>query len=149
MFRRLYLCCGCIFFWLVFAGLEAHGQEMPLTVIAAEKGPPDEMRMAELKSVLKGERQRWSDGTRVFIALFNPNTEPGSKTSQRIFNMTVDQMKKYWLALVFQGRGDSPVFFKTKEEVEAYVSSTPGAVGVVPQPTSVAKVISIDGRKTL
>ena len=61
--------------------------------------------------------------------------------------MSVDQLKKYWLGVVFQGKADPPYFFKTKEEVEAFVTTTLGAVGVVPQPPIIGKTIVIDGKK--
>jgi hypothetical protein len=54
---------------LLFAGVVANGQEITLVAVSNSKGAPSTMKMSELKSVLKGERQRWSDGTKVSIVL--------------------------------------------------------------------------------
>ena len=130
-----------------FSVMKAKGQDVQLSAIGATKGPPGEMRFTELQSVLRGEKHKWPDGTKVVIALFNPITAPGNTTCKKIFNMSVDQLKKYWLGVVFQGKADPPYFFKTKEEVEAFVTTTLGAVGVVPQPPVIGKTIVIDGKK--
>ncbi len=121
-----------------------------LVVIAHSKGSPGELRKSQLQSILKGERQRWSDGTKVVIALMKTNTAIGSTTSNKVLNMTGDQLNKFWLALVFQGKADAPSFFNSESELEAFVSQTPGAIGIIGQmPVTPAKAIVVDGKKSI
>jgi hypothetical protein len=132
-------------------GLAAGAQHMALTVIGNPKGAPTELKEPELKAVLKGERQRWHSGYKIVIALMKTNTDLGKYTSEKMYDMSADELKKYWLALVFQGKAEAPVFFNSVNELEAFVADNPGAIGIVDQesPSSGTQVVLIDGRKAL
>lgn len=136
--------CSCI------AIMAQDTQDTGLTVIGHEKGVPSEMEMAQLRSVLKGEKQRWNDGTKVVIALMKTNTPIGSNTSKKIYNMSENELNKYWLALVFQGKAEAPTFFNSESELEAYVSQTPGAIGVIGEGTGTSsKIITVEGKEQI
>ena len=134
---------------LVIAGLTSNAQDGPLTIIANPKGAPEELKFAALKSILKGEKARWPDGSKVVIALMKTNTTVGSTTSKKIYNMSGDELNKYWLALVFQGKGQAPVFFTSSSELENFITQTPGAIGVIAPPPNSARSVLIEGKKTL
>jgi ABC-type phosphate transport system substrate-binding protein len=117
-------------------------------VIGNSKGVPNTLTMKELKGVLKGEKQRWGDGTKIVIALMKTNTPLGQTSAKKIYNMTGDELNRFWLALVFQGRASAPTFFNSMSELEAFVAQTPGAIGVVKKEASnESKLIPIDGKK--
>lgn len=118
-------------------------------VIGNGKGVPSEMNMPQLKSTLRGERLRWPDGSKVIIALLKSSTPIGTTTSRRIYNMSANELNKYWLALVFQGKADAPNFFNSEAELEEFVAQTNGAIGVLSRPPTGSKTILIDGKKTL
>ncbi|HEX8425491.1 hypothetical protein [Hymenobacter sp.] len=122
---------------------------MSLVVIANGKGVPSEMNMGQLKSTMRGEKLRWPDGSKVIIALLKSNTSIGTNTSKKIYNMTGNELNKYWLALVFQGKADAPNFFNSEAELEEFVSQTNGAIGVVNRPPTSSKIVVIDGKKFL
>lgn len=135
----------------ILIGLGANAQHPSLTVISNPKGAPTELKEPELKAVLKGERQRWHNGNKIIIALMKTNTDVGKYTSEKVYNMTADELKKYWLALVFQGKAEAPVFFNSTSELETFVAENPGAIGVVDQtpPATGTQVVLIDGRRAL
>jgi ABC-type phosphate transport system substrate-binding protein len=124
--------------------------EPNIMVIANEKGAPSTLTMKELKSIFQGEKQRWPDGTKISIAFMKSSTPVGSATSNKVMKMSGDQLNKFWLALVFQGKAKAPFFYGTASEVESYVSQNAGAIGVVEAGYQVkgVKVISIDGKKS-
>ncbi|HVG40686.1 MAG TPA: hypothetical protein VM888_03665 [Chitinophagaceae bacterium] len=124
------------------------GQDIPLTVISNAKGAPSEINFGTLKSILRGERQRWPDGTKVVIALMKTNTATGSTTSKKIYNMSGDELNKFWLALVFQGKSDAPTFFNSTADLESFVARTPGAIGVTTA-GSVVRHIVVEGKISL
>ena len=132
-----------------FFCLPVKAQEMSLVVIANNKGAPPDMKLAQLKSTMKGEKLRWPDGTKVVIALLKSTTPIGTNTSKKIYNMSANELNKYWLALVFQGKADAPNFFNSEAELEEFVSQTNGAIGVVNHPSASNKVIVIDGQRSL
>ena len=124
--------------------------EPNIMVIANEKGAPTTLTMKELKSIFQGEKQRWNDGTKISIAFMKSSTPVGSATSKKVLKMSGDQLNKFWLALVFQGKAKAPFFYGSASEVESYVSQNAGAIGVVEAGYQVkgVKVISIDGKKS-
>ena len=124
--------------------------EPNIMVIANEKGAPTSLTMKELKSIFQGEKQRWNDGTKISIAFMKSSTPVGSATSKKVLKMSGDQLNKFWLALVFQGKAKAPFFYGSASEVESYVSQNAGAIGVVESGYQVkgVKVISIDGKKS-
>jgi F0F1-type ATP synthase beta subunit len=138
----------------VFLGLlepaNIYAQESELTIIGNTKSVPSEMDMNQLKAVLKGERLRWDDGSKVVVALMKTSTPVGTNTCDRIFNMTGNQLNKYFLAMVFQGKINRPNLFNSEDELETFVAQTPGAIGVI-QNTNDTQLITVmvDGKKQI
>jgi len=134
---------------LLSGGFFANAQDIQLTVISNTKGAPSAMKMSELKSVLKGEKQRWNDGTKVHIALMKTTTPVGQGACQKIYNMSGDKVKRFWLELSFAGNADAPIFCNTVEELESFVSQNPGAIGIMDRASTSAdtKTTEIDGKK--
>lgn len=128
----------------------ACGQESQLVIIGNNSSVPTEMNFNQLKSVLRGEQLRWNDGKQVIIALMKTNTPIGSETCARIYNMSGNELNKYLLALVFQGRLKAPTFFTSASELKSFVAETPGAIGVVDQADdSILKIVTVDGKTVL
>lgn len=133
---------------LLTTGVMTSAQEMQLTVIGNVKGVPSEMRSSELISVLKGQKQRWSDGTKVSIYIMKTNTPLGQTTCKKIYNWSPDKVKRYWLELTFSGKAYAPTFCNTVEELESNVSQNPGAIGILDRSSTNAgvKMIPVDGK---
>jgi hypothetical protein len=138
-----------IFFISIFCHLSASAQDMSLAVIANGKGIPNEMKLAQLRATMRGEKLRWPDGSKVIIALLKSSTPIGVVTSKKIYNMSANELNKYWLALVFQGKADAPNFFNSESELEEFVSQTNGAIGILTRPAAGNRVVLIDGKKFL
>jgi hypothetical protein len=120
-----------------------------LSVIVNADGAPTTLDMKALRSVLKGEKKRWKDGSTITLAFMKTSTDVGSDMSTRIFNMTEKQLNKYFLAKVFQGKMSSPEFFDSEVELKNYVKTHKGAISVVnSENVSGFKTISIDGKKS-
>jgi hypothetical protein len=145
MHRKIFL------FLIVFllAGFAVGAQDESLTVVSNNKGAPAEIKFNNLRSILKGEKQRWADGTKITIALLKANTPGGTAICRKIYNMSADELNKYWLALVFQGKGQAPVFFNSAADLESFVVQTPGAIGVTTSAGVQGRVVTVDGKKTL
>jgi len=135
---------------LLSLGLGARSQDMPLSAISNQKGSPSAMNFSELKSIFKGEKQRWPDGTKISIALMKTNNPVGQNICKKIYDMSGDELNKFWLALVFQGKVSAPNFFNSVDELEEFVAQNPGAIGIVNEQanTSAIKTLTINGKKT-
>ena len=136
---------------LLSLSVTTHAQTESLTVISNQKGAPAELKLSDLKSILKGEQQRWHNGKKISIALMKTSTPGGAYTCQKIYDMSSDELKKFWLALVFEGKADAPAFFNTTSELESFVADNPGAIGIIDQPPASAdtRIVLIDGKKML
>jgi hypothetical protein len=133
----------------IAASLSVKAQEN-LTVIGNQTGSPSELRFSELRSVFMGEKQRWKGGVKITIALMKTNTAAGKNTSRKIYDMSGDELNKFWLALVFQGKAQAPLFFNSAVDLQNYVAKNPGAIGILDQVVSSdeIKTISIEGKKS-
>jgi hypothetical protein len=89
-----------------------------------------EVSREEAKGFLLGTKIKWNDGTVVKLVLLSEGTAADT-SSQDLAARTADQLAKYWKKQVFTGKGVSPDYFKTDEEVVAFVAKTPGAFGIV------------------
>ncbi len=125
-------------------------QDSPLVVVGNKESVPSTLNAGQLKSILRGEKLRWNDGKQVVIALMKTNTPIGNETSKRIYNMTGNELNKYFLALVFQGKVKAPVFFNSASDLEAFVAQTPGAIGVLEKADEKSlQIIVVDGKTQL
>lgn len=123
--------------------------DIGLAIIANSKGAPTEISLSKLKSVLKGEQQRWKDGTKVTLALMKTNTPTGDEIAKRLLGMTSKELNKYFLAQVFQGKMSSPQFFDSEEELISYIKNNEGAIGILSfKNTGGLNPILVDGKKT-
>ena len=139
-------------FLILFLGSTptASAQQVDLVVIGNPDTVPKEMNSQQLRSVLKGERLRWDNNVSVKIALMKTNTDIGSATSERIFNMSSNELNKYFLAMVFQGKVKAPMFFTSETELESYVARTPGAIGVLSSTTNQSlPIVMVDQNEIL
>ncbi len=128
----------------------ADAQETTLVAVGNPTGVPSDIKLTELKSILLGEKQRWKNGSRIIIALMKTNTLVGKNTSSRMYDMTGDQLNKYWLALVFQGKAQAPSFFSSTNDLQNFVAQTQGAIGIVDKPIIDGELrgILVNGQKT-
>ena len=135
---------------MLFVSVTAKCQEGNLVAVGNPTGVPTDLKLTELKSILMGEKQRWKNGTRVIIALMKTNTPIGKNTSSKIYDMTGDQLNKYWLALVFQGKAQAPNFFSSTADLENFVAQNPGAIGIIDKPATDGdvKAIMVNGQRT-
>jgi F0F1-type ATP synthase beta subunit len=138
-----------VFTWLSCLS-SVQAQDVSLSIVGNLESVPDEMNMSLLKSVLMGEKQRWDDGRSIKIALMKTNTPVGKSTCDKIYDMTGNELNKYFLALVFQGKVKAPTFFNSIDELERYIAQTPGAIGVSQQTKAdQVKIIIIEGKNAI
>jgi len=149
LLRQLTNIIACIGL-VIFLCPQVKAQDTGLLVVGNHKSVPSELKKFQLNSVLKGEKQRWDDGTKVVIALMEPDTPVGRNTCTRVYNMSANELQKHFLALVFQGKGRAPNFFESVSELEAFVAKTPGAIGVLERTSdNTLKTVLVDGKRNI
>lgn len=120
-----------------------------LAVVVNSKGAPTEMPLSKLKVILKGEQQRWKDGSKITLAFMKTSTGIGEEMAKRVFGMTAKELNKYFLAQVFQGKMSSPQFFDSEEDLLKYIKNNEGAIGVTSFKNASGTTITVDGKKSI
>ncbi len=121
-----------------------------LVVIVHPKNPVTDLKLREVKAIFKLERQFWPNDRRV--ALFLPPSSTAEKKIllEKIYNMTNEELRKYWLGKVFNGDIPAiPPVVRTAKAAGEVVKKSDGAVAVV-RSTEVpegVQVLSIDGKQ--
>jgi hypothetical protein len=138
-----------IFLFLGVANL-IRAQDVSLMVISNISGAPGEMKMSEVKSVFKCEKQRWKDNSKVSLYLMKTTTLTGKITGSKIFDKSGQGVLSFYLGLQFAGKIDPPTFCNSAEELESKIADNPGSIGITDKmpANSNIKVILVDGKKT-
>lgn len=101
-----------------------------ITVVGNNTGESSLSQKA-LIEVFRGQKNYWKSNESVLLVLPS-DRHPGAKVaSATLYNMSISEMQKLWLALVFQGRTNPPVFELSNEDILKIVSETPGAIGIL------------------
>lgn len=85
----------------------------------------------KLSRVFTGKDTYWTNDKQILICLPSTKSESAFDVCQRVYHKSVNDVQKFWLSIVFQGRARSPKFFDTEEEMINYIKKTPGAIGVL------------------
>ena len=87
----------------------------------------------EVVQIFRNGRSLWASGEKVIIVLPSNKSDMAESVAKNLYGGSVTAMQKFWLALVFQGRANPPVFLQTEEEIVSYIAKNPGAIGVLPK----------------
>ncbi len=90
-----------------------------------------ELTLKETRDIFKGKMAFWKNKEEVIIVLPSPKSDDASGVANEIFQSSVTAMQKHWLALVFQGRANPPVFVLSTKEAIDYVNKNPGAIAAL------------------
>lgn len=119
-----------------------------IAVIVHSDVPVDDLSFAELRRIMLGDRQLWSSGQRVTLIVAEPVDAGRSVLLERVYNMSEQQFRQFWIARVFRGEvSEDPKVVISSEGVIEMVSVLAGSIAFVDSddvPAGV-KVLAIDG----
>lgn len=118
-----------------FALMSGIGQAQELSldglVLIGNKTGYKVMNRKQISTVFRGNQSIWPSREPVAIVMPSFKAEYANQFSSSILQMSHSELQKYWLALVFQGRANAPVFLNSSAEIIDYVKNNPGAIGIV------------------
>ncbi|MBK9569728.1 MAG: hypothetical protein IPO53_07255 [Chitinophagaceae bacterium] len=97
---------------LMLSGMIVQGQNTNLAVIANPGGAPAGLKQTELNAIFMGETPKWSNGSKIVLALMKTNTTAGKLTCDKVYHMSGDELTKFWLSQMIDGKVAAPTFFK-------------------------------------
>ncbi len=98
-------------------------------VIANEGAPSASLTTAALKDIYTGKTMFWEGGQAVTIVYITEKTDAALKEAS---GMDTSAFKTFWQRLTFSGRGQQPKKADDAASAVALVSSTKGAIAIVP-----------------
>jgi hypothetical protein len=123
------------FFYTIFLSLFLSStllaQSDEKLIIIGNKTGLAELTLKEARDIFKGKMAFWKNKEEVIVVLPSPKSDDASGVANEIFQSSVTGMQKHWLALVFQGRANPPVFVQSTKEAIDYVNKNPGAIAAL------------------
>ena len=108
----------------------------------------EDLEFAELRKIMLGDRQFWASGEKVTLIVAEPVDAGRSVLLERVYNMSEQQFRQYWISRVFRGEvSEDPKVVISSQGVIEMVSVLAGSIAFVDlddAPTGVT-VLSIDG----
>lgn len=118
-------------FLSLFIGTALLAQSEEKLHIIGNKTGLTELTLKDARDIFKGKMAFWKNKEEVIIVLPSPKSDDASGVANEIFQSSVTAMQKHWLALVFQGRANPPVFVQSTKEAIDYVNKNPGAIAAL------------------
>jgi len=144
--------------WFLFAvaavALLCAGQLLAQTgqdiaVIVNPKNNVDNLSMAELAKIFRGERQYWRTDLPVLLLLRTPGSYEREVALRSIFRMTESQYKQYWISRIMRAEATAPpAELYSSGMTKEGVSSISGSIACI-NASDVkpgVKVVRINGR---
>jgi hypothetical protein len=86
----------------------------------------------QVRDIFRARSTFWKNGNPVIICLPQTRSKEAELVCRVLYGRTVNEVQKFWLSEVFQGRSRSPVFFENPKDLIDYIAKTKGAIGSVP-----------------
>jgi ABC-type phosphate transport system substrate-binding protein len=141
-----------IFLFTAIMQTAAFGQGATLDglVLIGNKTGLSNVSRKQMNGIFRGSQSIWKTNEQVTIVMPSSKAEFSEQFSGAVLQMSHAALQKYWLALVFQGRANPPIFLNSSLEIVDYIKKNPGSIGVVKlseREVPAAMLISISDRQ--
>jgi ABC-type phosphate transport system substrate-binding protein len=130
-------------FLLFFLTTYLSAQAEERLIIIGNKTGLTELTLKDARDIFKGKMAFWKNKEEVIVVLPSPKSNDAEYVAKDIFQTSVTGMQKHWLAIVFQGRANPPVFVQSTRDAIDYVNKNPGAIAALHCKTSEVPASSI------
>lgn len=126
----------------------ASAQE-PVAIVVHPGARVHDVTFDELRRIFMAQQQFWSDNSRITLLVRAPVAAERKVVLTRIYRMTEDQFRQFWIGKMFQAHvASGPKIVYSSEMARELVSAIPGAITFLPLSavTPELKVLRIDGK---
>lgn len=109
-----------------------------MEIISHPSAPSDALTVNHVRAIFALQVQHWPDGRPILVFVFPENSPRHQQFSKQFLGIHPYQLRKRWDRIVFAGRGVAPHEVSTLDEMLRSIASTPGAIGYVDHPTTIA-----------
>ena len=107
-------------------------QPPDIAIVVRPDTPVDNLTFAELRRVMRGDRQFWSSNLRVTLLVRAPGARERDIVLKTIYEMSEAQFRQYWIAKVFRAEAAAgPRIVYSNEMAAELAEAIPGAIAFV------------------
>jgi len=107
-------------------------QAPDIAIVVRPGTPVDNLTFAELRRVMRGDRQFWSSNLRVTLLVRAPGARERDIVLKTIYEMSEAQFRQYWIAKVFRAEAAAgPRIVYSNEMAAELAGAIPGAIAFV------------------
>ncbi|QGX60239.1 hypothetical protein [Alteromonas mediterranea] len=131
---------------LILAGLIMAGHKVKaseLNVMVNESVMVAELNRSELRQIFTGQRQYWSDGTKITVFVLQDRDELHKQFCRDILQMFPYQLSRLWDQITYSGQGVTPVRVTSYQALIDALENTTGAIGYVER-TDIVKLRRVE-----
>lgn len=116
--------------------------------VVHRSNPTENLTLAELRKLFRGERRKWPHGRNVTLVMRNPGTPERAAVLHDVYGMDENEFARFFLHAEFVGDVVTPPKqLNSPQGVVRFVFNVPGAIGYVrlSQLDKSVKPLRIDG----
>ena len=119
-----------------------------LAIVVHKNNPVENVTTDELRKLCRAERNHWSNGRRVTVALREPGQAERAAVLKSVYGFTEEDFHRHFLQSTFTGEVQSaPKHLATASGLRRFVFNVPGAIAFVrvSEVDDSVKVLRLDG----
>lgn len=121
-----------------------------LAIVVHKNNPVENLTTDELRKLCRAERNHWSHGKRVTVALREPGQAERAAILKQVYGFTEQEFHRHFLQSTFTGEVQTaPKQLATASGLRRFVFNVPGAIAFVrvSELDDSVKVLRLDGRE--
>jgi len=142
--RKIVIAAVAILYFCVVTEVAAKD----IALIVNQENTLEDISFHELVQIFKLDKLAWMNGTQIYLVMRESGTVEKQLVMEKILKMDEQQLKKYWLKKLYQGKITKyPSAAISNETVKRLINKIPGAIGYIDVEAvdSRVKVLRIDG----
>jgi phosphate transport system substrate-binding protein len=120
-----------------------------LAIVVNRSNPTDDVTLAELRRIYRGQRTRWVSGRRVTLLMREGGAPERGALLRSLYDLNEHDYRRGFIQAVFSGEAtDAPKTLASSNGMLRFVFNAPGAVGYMraSEVDANVKTLRVDGR---
>lgn len=119
------------FIIIAFLSVFNYARAEEVAIIGNKEITVDNISFKELVNILKQEKQ-YLGNKKIYLIMQETGTREKKIILKRIYSMTDEELKKFWLSKMFRGEiAEFPKTLSSNQAVKSFVSRVPNAIGFI------------------
>ena len=117
--------------FIFLASLTMSSPSLADIYIVTPSGNKEALDLGSIKEIFQANKQEWSDGKKVILVVPDVDSPEGKAMLEKVFGMTKEKFKKYWLGKLYRGEISALPENKTGDSMKQFLKSYPYAIGIL------------------